>query len=128
MPDRVGLTTLPIGSTFRLTGRLDAKSAAGVVVTFLRPNGDAVGTLNIAPDGTFTGALTIPPDQAQVEPLAIALALGDILNNLDNGMTTVVRAIGLGPDGALWSPSLNHRPTFPATGWVKVGHVNPDNL
>jgi hypothetical protein len=129
MADRLPLAQLPNGSTFRLTGRKTATHPDGAVSTeFIRPNGQVVGNLEIAADGSFTGGLVIPLAQAQVEALAIAMALGDIMRNLSTAETVIVRAVGIGPDQALWSPSVNQRPAYPPSGWVKVGHVDPDSL
>jgi hypothetical protein len=125
---RMPLADLPPGSTFRLTGRLLNKTAAGMVVEFIRLNGQTVGTLNIAADGTFSGALVIPPADAQVDPLAVAIKPGDVMWHPDNGQTVVARSVGFGPDDRMWSYSLNRQPALSPEGWVKVDHVNPDGL
>lgn len=128
MPDRMPLVDLPVGSTFRLTGRLDTIGPGGASTTFLREDGESVGTLTINADGSGTLDMTIPLTEAMVEPLAIAMEVGDVMQNLDTGETVIVMAAGLGPDGRQFSPSRNHRPSYDPERWVKVGHVDPDNL
>jgi hypothetical protein len=127
MADRVPLVDLPDDATFQVTGRKITTTPDGATsVEFIREDtGEAVGGLSIGADGAISGTLT---DSPQVEPLAIAIQVGDVMRNERDGRVVVAMSIGLPPDGRGWSYSANHRPNLAPEGWAKIGHIDPDTL
>jgi hypothetical protein len=120
--DSISLADLPVLSTFRLTARLANDTGTTMTIDLLQPTGDVHGSIDITKStGNIVGGLTVDLDDTLVEPVAIALSIGDVIQSQSSGETLVVRAIGLGPDGTLWSSSTTGSPTFQSVGWTRVG-------
>ena len=122
MADSISLVNLPVLSTFRLFARLVADTGTTMTIELLQPDGTVHGDIDITKaTGAIAGTLTVALADTLVEPVAIAMEVGDVVQNSSTGETLVVRAVGLGPDGTLWSSSSNGNPTYQGTGWARVG-------
>ena len=122
MADSISLDQMPVGSTFRLFARLVADDGTTMTIDLLQPDGSIHGDIDITKaSGAVSGALAVALADTLVEPVAIAMEVGDVVQNSSTGETLVVRAIGLGPDGTLWSSASSGSPTYQGTGWTRVG-------
>jgi hypothetical protein len=120
--DSVSLTSLPVLSTFRLSARIASDDGTTMAIELLQPSGAVHGEIDITKTtGVVVGALTVALEETLVEPIAIALNLDDVVMELSTGRTLVVRALGLGPNGDLWSDSTAGGTTYPSTGFTRVG-------
>lgn len=127
MVDTLALTSLPVGSSFSIQARITAADATTVALEFLQPDGAVHGTLDITvATGAIAGSLDVELAETQVTPVAIALAIGDVVRNTDSGETMIVQATGLGPHGDKWSPSAAERPTYKGEGWSVIDHIDLD--
>jgi hypothetical protein len=125
MAQDVPLTDLPVGSTFKLKGRIASDDGTTMVVELLQDDGSTHGAMDITKaTGAMTGQLTVAMEDTQVEPVAIAYSVGDVLEEVATGRTLVVRAVGLGPHGDKWSDSTGGRMTYSAEGWQPAGTWN----
>lgn len=113
MTNPVAPTDLPTGST----GTVAVRMQPGGEMQILDATGVVVGTLTLAKDGTITGSTD--PAALAVTPVAIAVAVGDVLMEQTTGDTRVVRWVG--DDGTSWASGQSTRPQFTTDGWVKVG-------
>jgi hypothetical protein len=120
--DDIALTALPVGSTFKLKGKITADTGTTMTVDLLQADGTTHGHIDITiADGTLTGALTVDLADTAVEPVAIALDIEDVVMEQSTGRTRVVRAVGLGPDGDRWSDTTAGTDTYPSEGWTRIG-------
>jgi len=128
MPRWMKLSAMPVGTTALLPVRLAAKSGAGATFTVLdRGDAGAItdnGTITVAtPSKVVTGAWTGDPAEQRLQVVALALAVGDVVEGPD-GTTAVVRWVGTAPDGqTVWSPAVGTRPQYPAEGWQVIASV-----
>ncbi len=122
------LQDLALGDRALLPFQLTAKSAGGATLAPLTRNAadgtvTQTGSVQIAvPSGTVTGAWSTDPRQQPVFVQQLGLAVGDLLQGLD-GMVTVVRQVGLGPDQTWWSAYPDGHAPQPQDGFSVVGHV-----
>jgi hypothetical protein len=75
------------------------------------------GSISITPAGVVSGAYTTDPRDQPVKVVAFALTVGDQVRNTRTGDVVVVQAVGLGPDGSLFSNSTSGRQTFSTEDW-----------
>jgi hypothetical protein len=115
--DRVPLSQVRVGSTLLLPCRLTAKSQAGVTLETLSGANTTTGSISITPAGAVSGAYTTDPRDQPVKVVAFAINVGDAVRNTRTGDVVIVQAIGLGPDGSLFSNSLSGRQTFSPEDW-----------
>jgi hypothetical protein len=117
MADRVPLSAVRVGSTLLLPCKLTAKGAGGVTLETLAENRTTTGSISITPAGVLSGAFTTDPRDQPVKVVAFALTVGDQVRNRQTGDVVVVQAVGLGPDGGLFSNSTSGRQTFSTEDW-----------
>jgi hypothetical protein len=75
------------------------------------------GSLAITPAGVVSGGWTTDPRDQPVKVMAFAINVGDPVRNTKTGDVVVVQAVGLGPDGNLFSNSTSGRQTFSTDDW-----------
>jgi hypothetical protein len=117
MADRVPLSAVRVGSTLLLPFRLTAKGAGGVTLEPLSGANTSNGSLAITPAGVVSGGWTSDPRDQPVKVVAFALTVGDMVRNRQTGDVVVVQAVGLGPDGGLFSNSTSGRQTYSTEDW-----------
>lgn len=113
MVDPVAPADLPHGST----GTISVRVQDGGQMQILDGTGAVVGTVTLAQDGSVTGSTD--PTALAVTPVAIGVAVGDLLMQQSTGDTRVVRWVS--DDGTTWAASQASKPCFTTDGWVKVG-------
>lgn len=122
MATDISLVDMPVGSTFKLKARLVSDNGTTMAVELLQNDGSVHGEIDITKaTGVITGALTVALADTLVEPVAIALEIGDVVQSQATGEVVVVQAVNLGPDGTLWSTATSGAPTYQGTGWTRVG-------
>lgn len=102
MADPVAPVDMPAGSTGTIPVRVNSDGTLDV----LGADGNTISTVD-------------PSDGVHVTPVALAVAVGDVLMLQANGDTRVVRWVA--DDGQHWASGQSTRPQFTTDGWVKVG-------
>jgi hypothetical protein len=122
VPQDLPLTALPVGSTAKLKFRLDSDDGTTIVLDFLQDDGSIHGSASVTKaTGAGTLQFTVALEDTLVEPVAIAYAVGDVLEEVATGRTLVVRAVGLGPNGDRWSNTSAGTDTYSGEGWQPAG-------
>jgi hypothetical protein len=116
--DRVPLSAVRVGSTLLLPCKLTAKGAGGVTLEIMGIDRAVTGSFSVSmPSAVIAGAFTTDPRDQPVKVVAFALTVGDMVRNSRTGDVVVVQAVGLGPDGGLFSNSTSGRQTFSTEDW-----------
>ena len=105
---------LPPGSTATIRVRVDTSNPDGTgTITLLDGEGNPVGQPRAASVAIMDA----------LDPVAVALSVGDVVQAVRDGRTEVVRWVSE-DDATRWSPSTNRDPERSSRGWTVVGSAS----